>query len=77
MKEKIDNLLTELESRLSLLNCSIEEFDEIWGEDGYVDAMDASGGNFDDAYDLGYSHGEMFAESALLKDIIAKLKEIN
>lgn len=75
MNEKLTQIITELESQLELVNGDIAEFNEVWGEDGYVDAMDASGGNFDDAYDLGQRHGEMFAEEALLSKIIAKLKE--
>lgn len=75
MNDKLTQVITELEAQLELVNGDIAEYNEIWGEDDYVDAMDASGGNFDDAYDLGQRHGEMFAEAALLTKIIAKLKE--
>jgi len=76
MNEKLTQLISELESQLDLLNGDIDEYNEIWGEDGYVDAMDASGGNFDDAYTLGSEHGEMFAEAAMLSGIIRKLKAV-
>lgn len=72
---KLTQVITDLTAQLESVNGSIEEYDEMYGEEG-VDAMDASGGNFDDAYSLGLEHGEMFERSSVLYDVIKRLKEV-
>lgn len=72
--EKLFELISILENKLELLKGDIEEHDEMYGD--FVDPMDASGGNFDDAYELGFEHGEMFKEYNLMKGILKSLNEI-
>lgn len=59
-----------IESYLELLQEEIEEIEELTGED--FDPCDASGGNFDDAYDLGYRHGYDYGKRAALSQLYEK-----
>lgn len=75
--EKLAQLISELEARLVPVSGRMEQYEEATAEEGYVDVYDWSGGNFDDAYDIGLRHGEMFAEHSLLTEIISKLSEVS
>lgn len=49
----------------------ISEYEEVYGEDLMdLDPMDASGGNFDDAYNLGFEHGESYGKYTLLEELL-------
>lgn len=64
------------EARLAEAEAEFAELETVFGA-GMQDfeAMDASGGNFDDAYSTGTDHGETFRDLSLLPEIIALLKE--
>jgi hypothetical protein len=64
------------EARLADARLYYEELEDDFGTDlkGF-NVRDASGGNFDDAYRKGRSHGKLILELALLTEIIALLKE--
>lgn len=68
--------LEYVEARLADARLYYEELEDDFGTDlkGF-NARDASGGNFDDAYRKGRSHGKLILELALLPEIIALLKE--
>lgn len=67
MKELIEKLIADFEDE-------IEEIEEIYGSEWEnFDAMDASGGNFDDAYNLGYKHGQIYGRYELLKELLKDL----
>jgi hypothetical protein len=60
--------------KIKVIESKIEELNEMYGEDWEeFNACDASGGNFDDAYELGSEHGEIFGQLALLKELLKKL----
>jgi len=64
------------EARLAEANADYAELETVFGEDlAELDPRDASGGNFDDAYNLGEEHGVTFRDLSLLPEIIALLKE--
>jgi hypothetical protein len=64
MKELILEKIKELEEE-------VEELNEMYGEDWEeFNPCDASGGNFDDAYQLGSEHGEIFGKLALLRELL-------
>ncbi|MDS7057109.1 hypothetical protein NXG04_07405 [Klebsiella pneumoniae] len=68
----LEQLIKEVEERIELLQGNIDEYNEVYGDDFY--AIDASGGNFDDAYELGYEHGELFKEYYMLKKFKKQLE---
>lgn len=68
----VEQLIKEVNDRIELLEGDIEEYNEVYGENFY--AIDASGGNFDDAYELGYEHGELFKEYHMLKKFKKQLE---
>lgn len=68
----LEVLIFEITERIKFLEGDIEEYNEVYGDDFY--AIDASGGNFDDAYDLGYEHGELFKEYHMLKKFKKQLE---
>lgn len=70
----LEQLIREIDYKIELLEGSIEEFEEMYGDD--FNASDASGGNFDDAYDLGYEHGELFQEYHMLKKFKRQLEDL-
>lgn len=75
MDDKLTQLLAELEGRLESLSSEVDENDEWKGDD--FNPMDASGGNFDDAYSLGEEHGEAYGRYAELHNVIKLIKEAN
>lgn len=70
----IDQLIELYEDRLEDLQGSIDEINEMYGED--FDVIDACGGNFDDAYSLGNEHGEIYAEHGAIVQFIRDLKTL-
>ncbi|OPH61890.1 hypothetical protein BC351_01215 [Paenibacillus ferrarius] len=64
MKETIALLLEQVQLK-------IDEIEEVTNED--FNACDASGGNFDDAYELGYDHGYEYGKRAALKEMLSKM----
>ncbi|UUV46249.1 hypothetical protein [Bacillus phage vB_BanS-Thrax2] len=68
----LEQLIKEIDYKIELLEGSIEEYKEMYGDD--LNASDASGGNFDDAYELGYEHGELFKEYYMLKKFKKQLE---
>jgi len=71
---KLDELIRLYEGRIEALQESIDEIDEIYGDD--FNASDASGGNFDDAYELGDEHGSIYAEYEAINQFIKDLKAL-
>ena len=65
ISEKIKDLLEQVEE--------LEEYDGKDSEE--FNAMDASGGHFDDAYYMGSEHGEIFGQLNLLNELLKKLNE--
>lgn len=64
------------EARLAEAKTEYAELEEYFGEDlEDFEAYGASGGNSDDAYELGTEHGGTFRDLSLLPEIIALLKE--
>ncbi|MDQ0174432.1 hypothetical protein [Bacillus chungangensis] len=71
---KIDDLIRHYEERLVLLQGSIDEINERYGDD--FDVIDACGANYDDAYALGDEHGGIYAEYDAIKQFISDLKSL-
>lgn len=65
MKEMIKILLSQTEVKIDKIEQVTEDED--------FSAYDASGGNFDDAYDLGYDHGYEYGKRAALKEMLNNL----
>ena len=72
MIERIDRIIAMYENRREVLQGDINEIRELTGEDFNV--SDVSGGNFDDAYELGREHGEVLMEFIMLADAVADLR---
>lgn len=70
----IDILIETYQARLDALEAEIDEINEWMATD--FDPMDASGGNFDDAYFMGSDDGKMFGEFHALKTVIKDLKSL-
>lgn len=60
IKEKIEELILKTKER-------IDEIEEVVDEE--FNPKDASGGNFDDAYDLGHRHGHQYGKLAVLNQL--------
>lgn len=63
--------LKSLKEQIELLKGDIEEIEEYTEPkyDGdYFNPQDASGGNFDDCYQMGFEHGEKYAKLEALQD---------
>lgn len=57
--------------KIATLEERIEELEEIYGKGlEELDPSDASGGNFDDAYELGFGHGETYGQLELLYKLL-------
>jgi hypothetical protein len=65
MLGKIERLIEKYESYQ-------EEINEFCGDD--FNPMDASGGNFDDAYQLGFEHGETSGKLAVLYELLKEAR---
>jgi hypothetical protein len=59
-----------IEQMIKKASDNIEEIEEITGED--FNACDASGGNFDDAYDMGHDHGYQYGRFAALSELYSE-----
>lgn len=70
----MQELMAELKERLSVLSAEIDERNEWHGDD--FNPMDASGGNFDDAYYMGVEDGETDGEYSAIASILAKLEAL-
>jgi len=69
MRDVLNEIKLYIETRLSVLEADAEEINEMLDDD--FDPQDASGGNFDDAYDLGEEHGDTFGKISILEAIKA------
>lgn len=67
----IEKLIAKYEAELEALKEAQEEIDEMYED---YNPCDWSGGNFDDAYDIGVDHGGTFEAERLLTDFIENLK---
>lgn len=74
MSEGINVLITKYEARIDVLREEIDEINELLEDD--FNPMDASGGNFDDAYYMGDEHGATFAEYRVLVETVRDLKSL-
>ena len=74
MKGQLELLLIALKEQQTSLGEEIEENNEWMGED--FNPCDASGGNFDDAYEMGVGHGETDGMYTALCNIINVLEAI-
>lgn len=61
MKTKIEELIRQYEEEVEII-------EEDKGED--FNPMDASGGNFDDAYDMGYEDGFVYGKLDILRELL-------
>ncbi|GAB6989568.1 hypothetical protein [Paenibacillus pini] len=66
------NIIDSIRIKIEALQEYIDEINEQIEED--FDPMDWSGGNFDDCYELGYSHGRKFGRMTAYKEILAILE---
>lgn len=67
MLNKIKNRITRLESEIERLEERFNNFEDF-------DAHDASGGNSEDAYDMGYDHGELYGALTELRALLGDLE---
>jgi len=72
MIERIDRIIAMYENRREVLQGDINEIRELMGDDFNI--SDVSGGNFDDAYEIGREQGEVYTEHTLLGDAVADLR---
>jgi hypothetical protein len=63
IKSKIEQLMLKSKE-------NIDEIEEVVGED--FNPMDASGGNFDDAYDMGHQHGYQYGRLSVLNQLYSE-----
>jgi flagellar biosynthesis/type III secretory pathway protein FliH len=63
IKEMIKQLMKQVQE-------NIEEIEEVTNED--FNACDASGGNFDDAYELGHDHGFQYGRRSVLNELFSE-----
>lgn len=68
-------MIQNIKQRIKQLENQIKEYEEMYGEDWEdFNASDASGGNYDDAYELGFEHGQTYKELEVLNDILKQLE---
>ena len=72
MIERIDRIIAMYENRREVLQGDIDEIEELLGDE--FDISDVSGGNIDDAYEIGREHGEVPMEFGMLGDAVADLR---
>lgn len=65
-------LIEKYKNRLDVLRGDLKEINEMYED---FDPMDWSGGNFDDAYNLGREHEETFKEVEMIKVFIKELEK--
>lgn len=68
-----EKLIEKYENRIDVLRGDEAEIDEMYED---YNPSDWSGGNFDDAYEIGLEHGRVFEEIERLTEFIAELKDI-
>lgn len=66
-------IIDHIKEKIKELQTSIDEIHKMY-EEGY-DPDDWSGGNFDDCYDLGSTHGKHFGEMDAYKEILSLLEK--
>lgn len=71
MASKIAKIQAYIDEQLTGLIAEKEEIDEIVNDD--FDPSDASGGNYDDAYEMGEEHGENYGRIQALIEVKAIL----
>lgn len=71
---KIEELINKYSSIYNKQQETVEEIKELY-EESY-DPCDWSGGNFDDAYDIGLSHGDSFAKVKMIEGFISELEDL-
>jgi len=63
-------------AKIASLENEAVEYEEMYGENWEdFNACDASGGNFDDAYELGMEHGETYGKLSLLRELLEILED--
>jgi len=72
---KLELMIDDYERRLKEIDEEIKESEALNNED--FNPMDASGGNFDDAYRLGIDHGDIFARYEEIYEFVKRLKEFD
>lgn len=72
-------MIKKIKNRIKQLEAQVAEYEEMYGGEDWEDfnASDASGGNYDDAYVLGYEHSETYTELYILRKILEELEEYN
>ena len=68
MKKYIKSLIDQYQAQVEELEEDFDNFEDF-------SAYEASGGNFDDAYDMGMEHGALYATLSILCEILDKLDE--
>jgi len=74
MSEKLNEIIEKYEEKLAVATESLEEMNEENGDD--FNPMDASGGNFDDAYEMGRGDGIIEGKYSALYDAVKDLKTL-
>lgn len=73
--DKLEEIKEYVLKRFEVVDAETDEINERVESDDWC-PMDASGGNFNDAYDMGRDHGESFGEYkvlAVIKEILEKV----
>lgn len=70
----IEGLITLYKQWLEIVSVEVAQLEERRGDD--FDPQDWSGGNFDDAYEMGIKDGEIYKEYEMIAEIIRKLEAI-
>ena len=73
MADVLDKIKAYIDEKLPVCEAEQKEIDEMKGDE--FNAMDASGGNFDDAYELGNDHGDTYGRLMILRKIKAIIEE--
>ncbi|WP_077603648.1 hypothetical protein [Oceanobacillus sojae] len=74
MNEKLNEIIEKYEEKLAVITVSLEEIQEMREDD--FNPADASGGNFDDAYEMGRYDGDIEGEYSALYDVVKDLKAL-
>lgn len=69
-------MIETVKEMINVLEAKVKEYEEIYGEElQELEPMMASGGNYDDAYSLGYEHGEVYGKLDVLYDLLKELEK--
>jgi hypothetical protein len=73
MSDVLNEIKAYVDEKLPIYESEQEEVNELFEDD--FNPCDASGGNFDDAYELGDDHGDTYGRLAVLREIKAIIEK--